>query len=54
MQAQDHINNNLNQFFIQITIMITCKSKRNKELLSNHALKKRANHNPNKNQGNEV
>lgn len=33
MQAQDHVNKNLNYLFIQITTTFTCKSKRKLELL---------------------
>lgn len=40
MQAQDHVNKNLNYLFIQITTMFTCKSKRKLELLSIYAFKK--------------
>lgn len=42
MQAQDHVNKNLNYLFIQITTTFTCKSKRKLELLIIYALKKKS------------
>ena len=40
MQAQDHVNKNINYLFIQITTKFTCKSKGKLELLSIYAFKK--------------